>query len=65
MGNNKEQVSCSYERGFKKGYEQATKAWGKDLPDISKQTYEAVEEKFAAWKNEANGTTTETEPVEE
>lgn len=45
---------------FKKGYEEATGAWGKDLPDISKQTYEAVEEKFAAWKAEAEGTTTET-----
>ena len=44
---------------FKKGYEEATGAWGKELPDISKKTYEAVEEKFAAWKNEANGTTTE------
>ena len=44
---------------FKKGYEEATGAWGKELPEISKKTYEAVEEKFAAWKNEANGTTTE------
>ena len=42
---------------FKKGYEQATGAWGKELPEISKKTYEAVEEKFAAWKNEANKTT--------
>ncbi len=49
---------------FKKGYEQATGAWGKDLPDISKQTYEAVEEKFAAWKNEANKVT-ETTPAPE
>ena len=38
---------------FKKGYEEATGAWGKELPEISKQTYEAVEEKFAAWKEEA------------
>jgi len=36
---------------FKKGYEQATGTWGKDLPDISKKTYDAVEEKFEAWKN--------------
>lgn len=42
---------------FKKGYEEATGAWGKDLPDISKKTYEAVEEKFAAWKAEAEGST--------
>ena len=41
---------------FKKGYEQATGAWGKDLPDISKETYKAVEEKFEAWKNEGNQT---------
>lgn len=42
---------------FKKGYEQATGAWGKELPDISKETYKAVEEKFEAWKNEGNQTT--------
>ena len=38
---------------FKKGYKEATGAWGKELPEISKKTYEAVEEKFAAWKEEA------------
>jgi len=36
---------------FKKGYEQATGTWGKDLPNISKKTYEAVEDKFNQWKN--------------
>ena len=41
---------------FKKGYKEATGAWGKELPEISKKTYDAVEEKFAAWKEEANGT---------
>ena len=50
---------------FKKGYEQATGAWGKDLPDISKETYKAVEEKFAAWKNESNTTTEEETAVAE
>lgn len=44
---------------FKKGYEEATAAWGKELPSITKDTYKAVEEKFAAWKAEANGTTDE------
>lgn len=39
---------------FKKGFKQATGAWGKDLPEISQNTYKAVEEKFAAWKEEAN-----------
>ena len=38
---------------FKKGYQEATGAWGKDLPEISQKTYAAVEEKFAAWKEEA------------
>lgn len=36
---------------FKKGFGQATKAWGKELPDISQKTYDAVMEKFEAYKN--------------
>lgn len=52
-------------KAFKKGYEEATGAWGKELPEISKKTYEAVEEKFAAWKEEAYGTTTQTVPETE
>ena len=36
---------------FKKGYEKATKSWGKELPDISKKTYDAVVSKFEKWKN--------------
>ena len=39
---------------FKKGFEEATKTWGKDLPDISQRTYDAVLEKFETWKNEGN-----------
>lgn len=27
---------------FKKGFEQATKAWGQDLPELSSKTYDAV-----------------------
>ena len=38
---------------FKKGFEEATKAWGDELPEISQKTYDAVVEKFEAWKNEA------------
>lgn len=49
---------------FKKGYEEATSTWGKELPDISKQTYDAVEKKFAAWKTEAE-TATESDTTEE
>ncbi len=36
---------------FKKGYEEATSIWGKSLPDISSKTYDAVMEKFQAWKD--------------
>lgn len=35
---------------FKKGFEQATGIWGKDLPDISSKTYDAVMNKFDQWK---------------
>lgn len=36
---------------FKKGFKEATKSWGQALPDISQRTYDAVVEKFDAWKN--------------
>ena len=36
---------------FKKGFKEATKSWGQDLPDISQRTYDAVVEKFNTWKN--------------
>lgn len=35
---------------FEKGFKQATKSWGKSLPDISQQTYEAVQEKFKEYQ---------------
>lgn len=41
---------------IEKGFKLAGKDWGGDLPDISKQTMEAVREKINNWKN---GTTTE------
>ena len=39
---------------FEEGFKQATKTWGKDLPSISQDTYDAVEKKFDEW---INGTT--------
>ena len=45
---------------FKKGFKQATGAWGKELPEISQKTYDAVLEKFDAWKNGEETATTET-----
>lgn len=44
---------------FKKGFEQATKSWGKTLPDISQRTYDAVMKKFDAWKDGTDATETE------
>lgn len=41
---------------FIKGFKEATGAWGKDLPDISQRTYDAVMEKFDAWSKEAKKT---------
>ncbi len=46
-------------KAFKKGYDEATKAWGKELPEISKKTYEAVEKKFDEWVNGSSATATE------
>ncbi|SDB23513.1 hypothetical protein SAMN02910298_01155 [Pseudobutyrivibrio sp. YE44] len=44
---------------FKKGYEQATGTWGKKLPEISSQTYDAVVKKFETWKNGGKADNTE------
>ena len=42
---------------FEKGFKEATKAWGDDLPGISSQTYDAVMSKFDEWENESSTTT--------
>ena len=46
---------------FEKGFKQATKSWGKALPDISSQTYDAVHKKFEEYKNQKSQATTEAE----
>lgn len=33
-------------KAFEKGFKQATKSWGQDLPSISQETYKAVEKMF-------------------
>lgn len=43
---------------FKKGYSQATKAWGSDLPSLCSDTYDLVEKKFNEWKNSTKDTAT-------
>jgi hypothetical protein len=41
------------EKAFEKGFKEATKAWGADLPEISSKTYDAVKDKFDAWRKES------------
>ena len=36
---------------FEKGFSQATKTWGQELPDISQRTYGAVQKLFDDYKN--------------
>ena len=36
---------------FKKGYSEATKTWGNDLPSLCSDTYDLVEKKFNEWMN--------------
>ena len=47
-GGNPEQMK-KMESVFEDGFKEATKSWGKELPEISKQTYDAVKEKFAVF----------------
>ncbi len=52
LGNNDPEKAEEMLEAFKKGYKLAEKAWGGELPEISQKTYDAVLEKFEAWKNE-------------
>lgn len=45
---------------YKEAYKQAEETWGGELPEISKQTYDAVMKKFDELAAQANGTTTDT-----
>lgn len=46
-------------KAFEKGYKQAEKTWGGELPDISKQTYDAVMKGFDDMAAEVNKALTE------
>lgn len=41
---------------MKKGFEQATKAWGEDLPDICKNTIDTAVKKMEAWRDSVSAT---------
>ncbi len=47
-GDDKEKMQSMVE-AFKKGFSEATKSWGKSLPSISNDTYDAVMDKFNNW----------------
>ena len=44
---------------IKKGFEQATKAWGEDLPDICKNTIDTAVKKMEEWRDGASAETAE------
>ncbi len=46
-------------KAFEKGFKQATKSWGKDLPGISQDTYKAVEDMFDDYAASKKKTVTE------
>ncbi len=50
---------------FVKGYEQAEKQWGGELPEISQKTYDAVMEKFDQLMNKDNASAETTDKVPE
>lgn len=41
-----EEAMRKMQTAFEKGFKEATGAWGKELPDISSKTYDAVQKKF-------------------
>lgn len=49
---------------MKKGFDQATKAWGEKLPDICQKTIDTAVEKVNKWKNSSDDTTTKVAAVD-
>ena len=52
LANNDPSAASELLDAFKRGFEQATGTWGKDLPELCQKTYDAVLEKFDKWVNE-------------
>lgn len=49
------------QKAMRKGFDQATNAWGQKLPDISKETLDAANEKFEEYYKSKETSATETE----
>lgn len=52
IGGNPDKIEEMRE-AFEKGFKQATKTWGDELPEISQKTYAATMQKFDDWAAEA------------
>lgn len=48
-----------------KGFKEATKAWGKELPELCQKTLDAIHDKFATWKQEATKPTEATDDIQQ
>ena len=59
-GNDKEKAQLMID-AFKKGFQEATKSWGKELPDISQRTYDAVIQKLQDWGEITDDTATDSD----
>ena len=62
-GNDPEKADKMIE-AVKKGYAQAEKTWGGELPDICKQTLETTISKLKEWRDGLNKDETETTETE-
>lgn len=60
-GGDEEKMKTMVE-AVEKGFKEATKSWGKDLPEISSNTYDAVMKKFDSWF-ESQGSDTRTSDI--
>ena len=55
-----EEKMKAMKKAVEKGFKEATKTWGKELPDISKNTYNAVMDKFDKYFSSKKTDSTET-----
>jgi len=51
-------------KAMEKGFKQATKSWGDDLPDICQKTLDSATEKIRNWAKEGNSTDEMTEAAQ-
>ena len=52
-GNNPNQADAMLE-ALQRGFDEATKSWGGELPELCKKTLEATQKKLTEWRDAAN-----------